>query len=211
MTTRSSARAPLCEEDGNRKRRVRLSHAGVLQGRMGRNLRIRQTARSWAPLQRVRNRLVAPQNSTRAAVTRSVARNRTAERSVAVRLSRPFERSSSRRARVARPHGRLPFRTHRGKISHRVRGHRGARLRAARSEPIRKRSSAPPRSSTSLLAPSRLLASRDRRPETFSWPPRPSGFPAITLQTKNPLTPTLGLFPSMRAGRRDGQHVEGYR
>ena len=125
MTTRSSARAPLCEEDGNRKRRVRLSHAGVLQGRMGRNLRIRQTARSWAPLQRVRNRLVAPQNSTRAAVTRSVARNRTAERSVAVRLSRPFERSSSRRARVARPHGRLPFRTHRGKISHRVRGHRG--------------------------------------------------------------------------------------
>ena len=71
MTTRSSARAPLSEEDGNRKRRVRLSHAGVLQGRMGRNLRIRETARSWAPLQRVRNRLVAPQNSTRAAVTRS--------------------------------------------------------------------------------------------------------------------------------------------
>ena len=177
MTTRSSARAPLCEEDGNRKRRVRLSHAGVLQGRMGRNLRIRQTARSWAPLQRVRNRLVAPQNSTRAAVTRSVARNRTAERSVAVRFSRLFERPSSCRARVARPHGRLPFQIHRGKISPRVWGHRAARRRAARSEPIRKRSSASARSSTSLLAPSRTVARRDRRPETSSWPPRPPGFP----------------------------------
>ena len=60
--------------------------------------------------------------------------------------------------------------------------------------------------------PSRLLSRVSRSaPGNLQLASSASGFPAITLQTKNPLTPTLGLFPSMRAGRRDGHDVQGSR
>ena len=192
----SSARAPLSERRNRRGECV--LHAGVLQGRMGRNLRIRETPGRGRHFRGLKW-LVAPQNSTRAAVTRGVARSRTAERSVAVRLSRPFERSSSRRARVARPHGRLPFRTHRGKISP------GSDIGGRTAWRARNRSGsdrAPRLGPRHLLAPSGCsrLAIGARSLQLAS---RPSGFPAIALQTK-PTDPDPRSFPSCAQGGETG-------